>query len=72
MYGVYCSGIFTHSRGRGDCLFQTLQLGQNDPNILREIATAFISMDKLQTAEDLIHHTMSIETMKNKGVSPSG
>jgi len=52
-----------------DCLFQTLRLGQNDPNILREIATAFISMDKLQTAEDLIRRTMSIETM-NKGVSP--
>jgi predicted Zn-dependent protease len=45
-----------------DCLFQTLRLGQNDPNILREIATAFISMDKLQTAEDLIRRTIAIES----------
>jgi Flp pilus assembly protein TadD len=44
------------------CLFQTLRLQQSDPNILRELATAFMGVDKLQTAEDLIRRTIVLES----------
>lgn len=47
------------------CLFQTLRLGQSDPSILRELATAFVSVDKLQTAEDLIRRTIAVEIQLN-------
>ncbi len=44
------------------CLFQTLRLGQFDIGVLRELATSFISIDKLQTAEDLIRRAIALES----------
>lgn len=44
------------------CLFQTLRLGQYDTGVLRELATSFISVDKLQTAEDLIRRAIALES----------
>lgn len=53
------------------CLFQTLRLGQNDPTILRELATSFMSVDKLQIAEDLIRRTITIEIANNSHHKPN-
>jgi predicted Zn-dependent protease len=48
-------------------LQQTIRLGLCASPILRELATAFIAMDKLQTAEDLIRRALASEG--NKGSS---
>ena len=42
-------------------LEQALRLGQDDAQILRELATSFMSVDKLQTAEDLIRRALRKE-----------
>ena len=39
------------------CLFQALRLGLNSSSLLRELATANMAADKLQTAEDLVRTT---------------
>jgi tetratricopeptide (TPR) repeat protein len=53
------------------CMFQALRLGQNDPTILRELATSFMSVDKLQIAEDLIRRTIAIEISNNANRKPN-
>jgi tetratricopeptide (TPR) repeat protein len=53
------------------CLYQTLRLGQSDPIILRELATAFMSIDKLQTAEELVRRTIAIEVNNSINSKPS-
>lgn len=44
-----------------ECLFQALRLNQQDPILLRELAMSFMSIDKLQTAEDLIRRAIASE-----------
>lgn len=67
---IQCGG---HRLAEADaCLFQTLRLQQSDPNILRELATSFMAVDKLQTAEDLIRRTIVLETAAMAGtVNPA-
>jgi len=43
------------------CLDQSLRLGLADSALLRELATSFMSIDKLQTAEDLIRRAIQKE-----------
>ena len=50
-------------------LEQTLRLGQEDAQILRELATSFMSVDKLQTAEDLIRRALRKEALEAGGGS---
>lgn len=50
-------------------LEQTLRLGQEDSQILRELATSFMSVDKLQTAEDLIRRALRKEALEAGGGS---
>jgi len=45
------------------CLEQSLRLGLADPALLRELATSFMSIDKLQVAEDLIRRAIQRETV---------
>ena len=45
------------------CLDQSLRLGLGDPALLRELATSFMSIDKLQVAEDLIRRAIQKETI---------
>jgi len=52
-------------------LEQTLRLGQEDAQLLREMATSFMSVDKLQTAEDLIRRALRKE-MQESSASGSG
>lgn len=42
-------------------LQQSLRLGQSNSSLLRELATSFMSVDKLQTAEDLIRRALAVE-----------
>ena len=49
------------------CLEQALRLGQEDAQILRELATSFMSVDKLQTAEDLIRRALRREMVDSTG-----
>ena len=46
------------------CLFQALRLGLSNSALLRELATANMAVDKLQTAEDLVRRAIRHE---NKG-----
>lgn len=51
-------------------LDQSLRLGLSDVTILRELATSFMSIDKLQTAEDLIRRALSKEIqLNNKNIN---
>jgi tetratricopeptide (TPR) repeat protein len=45
-------------------LHQSLRLGVTSPVLLRELATAFMGVDKLQTAEELIRRCISVENEK--------
>lgn len=45
-------------------LHQALRLGVTSPVLLRELATAFMGVDKLQTAEELIRRCISVENEK--------
>jgi len=49
-------------------LFQSLRLDQKDAMILREMALAFMSVDKLQIAEDLMRRTLAVST--SRGSNP--
>ena len=48
-------------------LEQALRLGQDDAQVLRELATSFMSVDKLQIAEDLIRRALRKETQEGAG-----
>lgn len=48
-------------------LEQALRLGQDDAQVLRELATSFMSVDKLQIAEDLIRRALRKESMDSAG-----
>jgi Flp pilus assembly protein TadD len=48
-------------------LEQALRLGQSDPQLLRELATSFMSVDKLQIAEDLIRRALRYESAAAPG-----
>lgn len=48
-------------------LEQALRLGQDDAQVLRELATSFMSVDKLQIAEDLIRRALRKETLEGAG-----
>ena len=48
-------------------LEQALRLGQDDAQVLRELATSFMSVDKLQIAEDLIRRALRKEGIDNAG-----
>lgn len=47
------------------CLFQALRLGLNSSSLLRELATANMAADKLQTAEDLVRRAIRSENRQN-------
>ena len=55
-------------------LFQSLRLGLSNPIILRELATSYMAVDKLQIAEDLIRRALSKENkdffLNNKKQNP--
>lgn len=44
----------------------SLQCGLKNPSLLRELATAYMALDKLSIAEDLIRRTMNIEAGQNE------
>jgi tetratricopeptide (TPR) repeat protein len=48
-------------------LEQAIRLGLAAPALLRELATSFMSVDKLLIAEDLIRRTIAIETASTVG-----
>lgn len=50
-------------------LEQALRLGQDDAQVLRELATSFMSVDKLQIAEDLIRRALRKESLDNAGTT---
>jgi tetratricopeptide (TPR) repeat protein len=52
-------------------LEQALRLGQDDAQVLRELATSFMSVDKLQTAEDLIRRALRKEQLEGSGAAGS-
>jgi Flp pilus assembly protein TadD len=47
------------------CLFQALRLGLSSSTLLRELATANMAADKLQTAEDLVRRAIRCENRQN-------
>jgi len=75
---VYVSLLcLAHGSSRIDeatkCLEQALRHGSVDskPPLLRELASAFIAVDKLQLAEDLIRRTLASELSKDGKYHPS-
>lgn len=53
-------------------LEQALRLGQEDTQVLRELATSFMSVDKLLIAEDLIRRALRKETLEGAGAEAAG
>jgi tetratricopeptide (TPR) repeat protein len=53
------------------CLYQVLRLKQQNTTILRELAISFMSIDKLQIAEDLIRKAMVLEIAFNPNQKPN-
>lgn len=63
---VLCLSTGGHRMEEADsCCYQSLRLGLSNSNILREIATAYIAVDKLLTAEELIRRAMACEMSEN-------
>ena len=59
---LVCLGVGYHRLKEAEAaLNQALRLGISASPILRELGTAFISVDKLQTAEDLIRRALAAE-----------
>jgi Flp pilus assembly protein TadD len=59
---LVCLGTGYHRLKEAEAaLNQALRLGLSASPVLRELGTAFISVDKLQTAEDLIRRALSAE-----------
>jgi len=59
---LVCLGNGYHKLKEAEAaLNQALRLGLSASPVLRELGTAFISVDKLQTAEDLIRRALSAE-----------
>ena len=59
---LVCLGSGFHKLKEAEAaLNQALRLGLSASPVLRELGTAFISVDKLQTAEDLIRRALSAE-----------
>jgi Flp pilus assembly protein TadD len=50
---------------------QALRLGLEDAQVLKELATSFMSVDKLQTAEDLIRRALRREAVESGSSSSS-
>lgn len=62
MLAILCVHRGPHRLNEAEqCVFQTLRLGLNNAVLLREMATAFMSIDKLTIAEDLIRRAMAAE-----------
>ena len=47
-------------------LEQALRLGLTNTSVLREMATSYIAVDKLQTAENLIRRALAEDDLKGK------
>jgi len=59
---VLCLSTGGHRLEEADhCCYQSFRLGLMNAMILREMATAYIAVDKLQTAEELIRRAISCE-----------
>eukprot|EP01031_Cornospumella_fuschlensis_P035082 gene35082-42490_t len=52
------------------CLFQALRLGLAAPSVLRELALAFMSIDKLQVAEDLLRRSIACDLQTKRSAHP--
>lgn len=52
------------------CLFQALRLGLSAPSVLRELALAFMSIDKLQVAEDLLRRSIACDLQTKRSAHP--
>ncbi|RYH22214.1 hypothetical protein EON65_19560 [archaeon] len=52
------------------CLFQALRLGLSAPSVLRELALAFMSIDKLQVAEDLLRRSIACDLQTRRIAHP--
>jgi Flp pilus assembly protein TadD len=62
MLSILCIHLGPHRVHEAEqCLFQALRLGLSSPSQLRELATTFMSIDKLQAAEDLLRRSLAAE-----------
>lgn len=59
---LLCLSIGPHRSHEAEkSMLQSIKLGLNSITLLRELATSFIAIDKLQIAEDLIRRAISLE-----------
>lgn len=67
IWGYLCLLALAHGPHRLEeadaALVQCLRLGLSNTSLLRELATCYMAVDKLQTAEDLIRRAMSKENV---------
>mmetsp|Transcript_8993 Transcript_8993/g.13521 ORF Transcript_8993/g.13521 Transcript_8993/m.13521 type:complete len:1206 (-) Transcript_8993:116-3733(-) len=69
---ILCLSTDGHRLQEGmKCSDQALRLGLSNAAILREIATAYIAVDKLRYAEDLIRRAMATDSAEGNGKSSS-
>ncbi len=63
---VLCLALGSHRLVESEkALYQGLRLNVNNASLLRELATLYISYDKLVVAEDLVRRSLVLETKSN-------